>query len=122
MTKENSSIYRLTVKSLGLSRSDSATGFRESNRKLVKGKKIKNGMTEKQLDEILSGKGLGEWTSVATTDWTSIQTKRKLNLGLGVKGYKKIYVFPTSTSKRKYVIMDYDFKKETYTVTSQSTY
>lgn len=122
MTKKNSSIYRLTVKSLGLSRSDSVTGFRESKMKLLKGKKIKSGMTEKQLDGILSGKGLGEWTSLATIDLTSIQTKKELDLGLGVKGYKKIYVFPTSTSKRKYVVMDYDFEKKIYTVTSQSTY
>lgn len=69
-------------------------------------------MTEKQLDGIISGKGLGEWTSLATIDLTSIQTKKELDLGLGVKGYKKIYVFPTSTSKRKYFVMDYNFEKK----------
>lgn len=121
MTKKKSSIYLLTSKTVSLLRFDSATGFRESKMKLMKGKKIKNGMTEKQLDSILSGKGLGEWTSLTTVDWTPVQTKQELDLGLGVKGYTKWYVFPTSTSQRKYVIMDYDFKKKTYKVASQTS-
>ena len=58
MTKKNSSVYRLTSKSLDLFR-DSSTGARESKMKLAKGAKIKTGMTEKQLDGVLSGKGLG---------------------------------------------------------------
>ncbi len=85
MTKKNSSVYRLTGKSLDLFRVDSYSGARESKMKLLKGKKIKTGMTEKQLDAVLSGSGLGEWTGVDSIDWTSIQTKQELDYGLGIK-------------------------------------
>jgi len=121
MTKKNSSVYRLTGKSLDLYRADSYTGARESKMKLMKGKKIKTGMTEKQLDAVLSGSGLGEWTGVDAIDWTSIQSKQELDYGLGIKSLSKTYVFPTSTKQRKLVILNYDYEKKTYTVSSQTS-
>lgn len=121
MTKKNSSVYRLTGKSLDLFRVDSYSGARESKMKLLKGKKIKTGMTEKQLDAVLSGSGLGEWTGVDSIDWTSIQTKQELDYGLGIKALSKTYVFPTSTTQRKLVIMNYDYEKKTYKVGSQTS-
>lgn len=121
MTKKNSSVYRLTGKSLDLYRADSYTGARESKMKLMKGKKIKTEMTEKQLDAVLSGSGLGEWTGVDAIDWTSIQSKQELDYGLGIKSLSKTYVFPTSTKQRKLVILNYDYEKKTYTVSSQTS-
>lgn len=121
MTKKNSSVYRLIGKSLDVSRESSATGARESTRKLAKGATIKVGMTEKQLDTILSGTGLGEWTGLDSSDWTSVQSKSELALIGPVKSSLKIYVFPTTTSKRKLVVMDYDYKKKTYRVGDQSS-
>ncbi|MGI1804696.1 hypothetical protein ACRPK8_03080 [Exiguobacterium sp. TDN 0502] len=121
MTKKNSSVYRLTGKSLDLYRADSYTGARESKMKLMKGKKIKTGMTEKQLDAVLSGSGLGEWTGVDAIDWTSIQSKQELDYGLGIKSLSKTYVFPTSTKQRKLVILNYDYEKKTYKVSSQTS-
>ena len=121
MTKKNSSVYRLTGKSLDLYRAESYTGARESKMKLLKGKKIKTGMTEKQLDAVLSGSGLGEWTGVDAIDWTSIQSKQELDYGLGIKSLSKTYVFPTSTKQRKLVILNYDYEKKTYKVASQTS-
>lgn len=121
MTKKNSSVYRLTGKSLDLYRADSYTGARESKMKLMKEKKIKTGMTEKQLDAVLSGSGLGEWTGIDAIDWTSIQSKQELDYGLGIKSLSKTYVFPTSTKQRKLVILNYDYEKKTYKVASQTS-
>ncbi|MDI3236257.1 hypothetical protein QK289_14685 [Exiguobacterium antarcticum] len=121
MTKKKSSVYRLTSKSLDLFR-DSSTGARESKMKLVKGEKIKTGMTEKQLDGVLSGKGLGEWTGLDSIDMTSIQTKQEIDLGLAIKLESKTYVFPTATKQKKFVMLNYDTKKKTYVVSSQMSF
>lgn len=121
MTKKNDSLYRLTSKSLDLFRDDMSSGFRESKMKLVKGGKIKTNMTEKQLDAVLSGKGLGEWAGLDTIDMTSIQTKKELDLGLGIKGRSKTYIFPTTTKTKKLVMLDYDAKKKTYVVSGEAS-
>jgi hypothetical protein len=89
--------------------------------KLTKGSKIKLGMTVKQLDNILSGKGLGEWTSLYNVDWTSVQTKQELELGLMVKGPMITYVFPTANGQRKMVILSYDIDKQQYIVDVETT-
>ncbi|WP_214847345.1 hypothetical protein [Exiguobacterium sp. s193] len=120
MTKKNDSLYRLTAKGIDIFR-DTTTGVRESKMKLAKGQKIKTGMTEKQLDAILSGKGLGEWTGLETTDMTSIQSKQELELGLGIQGKSKTYVFPTATKTKKLVMLDYNPKKKTYVVSWQES-
>ena len=121
MTKKNSSVYRLTTKSLDLYR-QSSTGTRESKMKLMKGKKIKTGMTEKQLDAVLSGKGLGEWTGLDSIDMSSVQTKQELDLGFAIKLESKTYVFPTATSQKKFVMLEYNEKKKTYVVSSQMSF
>ena len=120
MTKKNGSVYRLTSKSLDFLRL-SSTGLRESKMKLVKGKTIKKGMTEKQLDAVLSGKGLGEWMGLDSIDMSSIQSKKELEAGVGIKSEVKTYVFPTSTKQKKIVMLDYDFKKKTYVVSTQTS-
>ena len=121
MTKKNSSVYRLTTKSLDLYR-QSSTGTRESKMKLMKGKKIKTGMTEKQLDAVLSGKGLGEWTGLDSIDMSSVQTKQELELGFAIKLESKTYVFPTATKQKKFVMLEYNAKKKTYVVSSQMSF
>ncbi|WP_214766955.1 MULTISPECIES: hypothetical protein [unclassified Exiguobacterium] len=120
MTKKNDSVYRLTVKGVNMFR-DTTTGVRESKMKLAKGAKIKTGMTEQQLDAILSGKGLGEWMGHVTTDMTSVQSKQELELGLGIQGKSKTYVFPTATKTNKLVMLDYNAKKKTYVVSWQES-
>ncbi|MFB3226222.1 hypothetical protein [Exiguobacterium sp. PHA03] len=118
MTKKKSSVYLLTQKTLTIFKE---SGYRESKMKLVKGKKIKTDMTEKQLDAILTGDGLGEWTSVTSVDWTPIQDKKEIEMGFAIKSLMKTYVFPTSTKELKYVNMNYDYDKKTYIVANQSS-
>ena len=45
--------------------------------KLAKGAKIKKGMTEKQLDGVLTGKGLGRMEGLETIDIQLSQTSRR---------------------------------------------
>ncbi|WP_290777577.1 hypothetical protein [Exiguobacterium sp. UBA5002] len=121
MTKKNSSVYRLTGKSFDIYRENTKSAARESTRKLAKGAKVKKEMTAKQLDAILSGTGLGEWTGVEATDWSSIQSKAELAAIGAEKSSYKTYVFPTSTGGRKMVLMSYDYKKKTFKVADHTS-
>lgn len=119
-TKKKDSVYRLTLKQIDLFR-DTKSGYRESTRQLVKGKKFSKGMNEKQVDAILTGSGLGEWSSLNAVDMTFVQPKKEVDAGFGIKVTQKTYVFKTSTSQRKLVSFVYDTKKKMYVIESTKT-
>lgn len=119
-TKKKDSVYRLTLKQIDLFR-DTKSGYRESTRQLVKGKKFSKGMNEKQVDAILTGSGLGEWSSLNAVDMTFVQPKKEVDAGFGIKMNLKTYVFKTSASQRKLVSFVYDTKKKMYVIESTKT-
>lgn len=78
-------------------------------------------MTEKQLDGVLSGSGLGEWAGLSEGDARSVFSTKE------IKEYKiethkgKLYVFQKSTKSRIYVDLAYDTEKKTYVVVDHET-
>jgi len=121
MTKKNDSVYRLVFKELEIGR-DSYSKYRESTRKVNSGAKIKFGMTEKQLDGILSGTGLGEWGGVMEADTRSVYSQAEIKAGEASEYKGKTYIFQKSTKSRVYVDMTYDAKKKTYIVEDYQTF
>jgi hypothetical protein len=110
MTKKRSNVYRLVIKAVFIERK-SKTGYRESTHHLKKGAKPENGMTEKQIDAMLSGKGLGHWTAVANMDTTSGYSKEEIRREFQELDRIKIYVFPTA-QKNKWKEVQFAYNKE----------
>ncbi|EZP59708.1 hypothetical protein [Exiguobacterium sp. RIT341] len=121
MTETGGTKYRLTMKQMEFKR-DTAAGFRTSDRKLIKGAKIKNGMTEQQVDRVLTGKGLGAFGTLGQADTTSVLRKTEVKAGKATIIHTKSYVFPTATNQWQYVFFIYDAKKKTYRVESHDRY
>lgn len=121
MTETGGTKYRLTMKQMEFKR-DTAAGFRTSDRKLIKGAKIKNGMTEQQVDRVLTGKGLGAFGTLGQADTTSVLRKNEVKAGKATIIHTKSYVFPTATNQWQYVFFIYDAKKKTYRVESHDRY
>ncbi len=121
MTETGGTKYRLTMKQMEFKR-DTAAGFRTSDRKLIKGAKIKNGMTEQQVDRLLTGKGLGAFGTLGLADTTSVLRKKEIKAGKATIIHTKSYVFPTATNQWQYVFFIYDAKKKTYRVESHDRY
>ena len=121
MTETGGTKYRLTMKQMEFKR-DTAAGFRTSDRKLVKGAKIKNGMTEQQVDQLLTGKGLGAFGTLGQADTTSVLRKNEVKAGKATIIHTKSYVFPTTANQWQYVFFIYDAKKKTYRVESHDRY
>ncbi|WP_214849832.1 hypothetical protein [Exiguobacterium sp. s138] len=114
--KPNDKVYRLAVRSLDFS-GENPMGVRQSDRQLKRGKRVQYDMTEQQLDNVLTGKGLGDWMRWSTTDFSHSFSKQELKkMGLG-EGKTKIYIFQTNhPKKRLQVHMTFDSKKKTYRV------
>lgn len=121
MTETGGTKYRLTMKQMEFKR-DTAAGFRTSDRKLIKGAKIKNGMTEQQVDRVLTGKGLGAFGTLGHVDTTSVLRKKEVKAGKATIIHTKSYVFPTATNKWQYIFFIYDTKKKVYCVEDHSQY
>lgn len=121
MTETGGTKYRLTMKQMEFKR-DTAAGFRTSDRKLIKGAKIKNGMTEQQVDRVLTGKGLGTFGTLGHVDTTSVLRKKEVKAGKATVIHTKSYVFPTATNQWQYIFFIYDVKKKTYIVESYETF
>lgn len=121
MTETGGTKYRLTMKQMEFKR-DTAAGFRTSDRKLVKGANIKNGMTEQQIDRLLTGKGLGAFGTLGHVDTTSVLRKKEIKAGKATIIHTKSYVFPTATNKWQYIFFIYDTKKKAYRVEDHSQY
>ncbi|MCY1689883.1 hypothetical protein OVA29_02880 [Exiguobacterium sp. SL14] len=121
MTKKNDSVYRLISKQVEMGR-NTYSEYRESTRKLNTGAKIKTGMTEKQLDAVLSGSGLGEWAGLLEEDARNVFSAKEIK-DYEIEAFKgKLYVFQKSTKSRVYVEMSYDTKKKTYVVENYETF
>ncbi|MCT4780902.1 MULTISPECIES: hypothetical protein [Exiguobacterium] len=115
-TKSKDSVYRLTSKMLNIT-AKTKLGVRESKMQLTKGAKLTEGMTEKQLDAVLTGKGLGEWMDWSNFDYSTVASKAEIKLGLADPIMMKSYVFQTTDPKKRMVVsMDYNFKKKIYEV------
>ncbi|EZP59706.1 hypothetical protein [Exiguobacterium sp. RIT341] len=116
VTKKKDPVYRLTMKIINIT-ADTKLEARESKMQLVKGAKLKEGMTEKQLDAVLTGKGLGDWMTLMTFDFTSIATKKEIKDGIAGPESIKAYVFQTTDPKKRMVVnLDYNSKKKVFEV------
>ena len=120
MTKQKSTKYRLVTKGLFIERK-TKTGYRESTRSLVKGAALQNGMTEKELDAKLTGKGLGNWTMLGHMDTASAYTLDEQKLGFAEVSRIKEYVFKSTTNKWKHVELTYSEQKRTYEISDVRT-
>lgn len=120
MTKQKSTKYRLVAKGLFIERK-TKTGYRESTRSLVKGAALQNGMTEKELDAKLAGKGLGNWTMLGHMDTASAYTLDEQKRGFAEVSRIKEYVFKSTTNKWKHVELTYSEQKRTYQVSDIRT-
>lgn len=115
-TKSKDSVYHLTSKMINIT-AKTKIGVRESKMQLTKGAKLTEGMTEKQLDAVLTGKGLGEWMDWGHFDYSTVASKADIKLGLAEPIMMKSYVFQTTDPKKRMVVsMDYNFKKKIYEV------
>ncbi|OIN66792.1 hypothetical protein BLD48_08725 [Exiguobacterium sp. KRL4] len=116
VTKSKDSVYRLTSRMIEVT-AKTKLGVRESKMQLTKGAKLTEGMTEKQLDAVLTGKGLGEWMDWGHFDYSTVASKADIKLGLADPVMMKSYVFQTTDPKKRMVVsMDYNFKKKIYEV------
>lgn len=120
MTKQKSTKYRLVTKGLFIERK-TKTGYRESTRSLVKGAALQNGMTEKELDAKLTGKGLGNWTMLGHMDTASAYTLDEQKRGFAEVSWIKEYVFKSTTNKWKHIELTYNEQKRTYQVSNIRT-
>ena len=120
MTKHKSTKYRLVTKGLFIERK-TKTGYRESTRKLVKGAVLQNGMTEKELDAKLTGKGLGNWTMLGHMDTASAYTLDEQKRGFAEVSRIKEYVFKSTTNKWKHVELTYNEQAKTYEISDMRT-
>jgi len=120
MTKQKSTKYRLVTKGLFIERK-TKTGYRESTRSLVKGAALQNGMTEKELDAKLTGKGLGNWTMLGHMDTTSAYTLDEQKRGFAEVSRIKEYVFKSTTNKWKHVELTYNEQAKTYEISDMRT-
>ena len=120
MTKQKSTKYRLVTKALFIERK-TKTGYRESTRSLVKGAALQNGMTEKELDAKLTGKGLGNWTMLGHMDTASAYTLDEQKRGFAEVSRIKEYVFKSTTNKWKHVELTYNEQAKTYEINDMRT-
>ncbi|WP_214805590.1 hypothetical protein [Exiguobacterium sp. s46] len=120
MTKQKGTKYRLVTKGLFIERK-TKTGYRESTRSLVKGAALQNGMTEKELDAKLTGKGLGNWTMLGHMDTASAYTLDEQKRGFAEVSRIKEYVFKSTTNKWKHVELTYSEQKRTYEISDVRT-
>ena len=115
-TKAKDSVFRLTSKVINIT-AKTKLGVRESNMQLIKGAKLSEGMTEQQLDAVLTGKGLGDWMDWANFDYSMVASKAEIKQGLADPIMMKSYVFQTTDPKKRMLVsLAYNFKKKTYEV------
>ncbi|MET4654187.1 hypothetical protein ABIC15_000902 [Exiguobacterium sp. PvP048] len=98
-TKKNQKTYFLVQKILQFA-ADTNSGLRESNRTLKHVTYIRGDETETELDELLSGKGLGQVAMRWSWDFTSVQTKQERK-EYKYRGQIKIYTFKSSNPKKQ---------------------
>lgn len=119
--KPKEQVYRLTLKSLEMT-AKNPMRVRQSEKQLKTGKQVEFGMTEKQLDQILTGKHLGDWTNWTVMDFSHTLSERDMDtLRLG-EGKSKTYIFKTNDPNQRLLVdMEYDPNEKTYRVSGYET-
>lgn len=113
-TKQHQKTYYLTQKALYY-QEDTENGLYENSRTLVKPSAVRHGMTEKQLDQIVSGKKLGQVSMYLSWNVSSVIKKSPMK-----SGRYKIYQFHRPHSKKiEVVTLSYNTQKKRYTVDTE---
>lgn len=108
MKKPKDKLYRLVFKGVDMKRDKTV---RQSTKQLMTGKRIRFNMTTKQVDAVLTGKGLGDWMTWAVIDYRSVFSKQELkNIGFG-NAKVKIYIFQTDNKKKQKRVRMHDTGK-----------
>lgn len=119
--KPKEKVYRLALKSLDFS-AKNPMQVRQSDKQLKRGKRVEFGMTEHQLDNVLSGKGLGDWMNWMVNDFSHTLSEREMETTSLGQGKGKTYIFRTNNpNKRLRVEMMYDPNKKTYRISHYET-
>jgi len=101
--KPKEKVYRLTLKSLEIT-AKNPMRVRQSDKQLKTGKQVAFGMTEKQLDQILTGKHLGDWTNRTVTDFSHTLSERDMDtLRLG-QALSKTYIFQMNDPNQRLLV------------------
>ena len=118
-TRKNQTTYFLVQKTLQFA-ADTNSGLRESTRMLKHVTYIRGDETEAELDELLSGKGLGQVGLRWSLDYKSVQTKQERK-EYKYRGQMKIYTFKSSNPKKQIeVMMKFDYQKKQYVMNNYS--
>jgi len=113
-TKQYQKTYYLTQKALYY-QADTENGLYENSRTLMKPASLRHGMTEKQLDQLVSGKKLGQVSMYWSWNVSPVIKKSPMKTG----SYK-IYQFHRPHSKKMQVVaLSYNKQKKRYEVDTE---
>ena len=113
-TKQHQKTYYLTQKALYY-QADTENGLYENSRTLMKPASLRHGMTEKQLDQLVSGKKLGQVSMYWSWNVSSVIKKSPMKTGR-----YKIYQFHRPYSKKMQVVtLSYNKQKKRYEVDTE---
>lgn len=113
-TKQHQKTYYLTQKALYY-QADTENGLYENSRTLMKPASLRHGMTEKQLDQLVSGKKLGQVSMYFSWNVSSVIKESPMKTGR-----YKIYQFHRSHSKKMQVVtLSYNTQKKRYEVDTE---
>lgn len=113
-TKQHQKTYYLTQKALYY-QADTENGLYENSRTLMKPASLRHGMTEKQLDQLVSDKKLGQVSMYWSWNVSSVIKKSPMKTGR-----YKIYQFHRSHSKKMQVVtLSYNKQKKRYEVDTE---
>lgn len=113
-TKQHQTTYYLTQKALYY-QADTENGLYENSRTLMKPASLRHGMTEKQLDQLVSGKKLGQVSMYFSWNVSSVIKESPMKTGR-----YKIYQFHRPHSKKMQVVtLSYNTQKKRYEVDAE---
>ncbi|MFP7277853.1 hypothetical protein SFC11_00755 [Exiguobacterium indicum] len=113
-TKQHQKTYYLTQKVLYY-QADTENGLYENSRTLMKPASLRHGMTEKQLDQLVSGKKLGQVSMYFSWNVSSVFKESPMKTGR-----YKIYQFHRPHSKKMQVVtLSYNKQKKRYEVDTE---
>lgn len=113
-TKQHQKTYYLTQKAMYY-QADTENGLYENSRTLMKPASLRHGMTEKQLDQLVSGKKLGQVSMYFSWNVSSVFKESPMKTGR-----YKIYQFHRPHSKKmQVVILSYNKQKKRYEVDTE---
>jgi len=110
-TKQHQKTYYLTQKALYY-QGDTENGLYENSRTVVKPSALRHGMTEKQLNQLVTGKKLGQVSMYFSWNVSSVIKESPMKTGR-----YKIYQFHRPHSKKMQVVtLSYNTQKKRYEV------